>query len=784
MGLSANYTCAEEALSNGYGDIDGQILDATDGTPLLGATISLVGRFGGTFADTTGSFRLERLPAGNYILNFSHVGYDSKRLDSIAVTANRSTSVAVGLDQRLVTLKCITVTPSRFQIMGGEPAAQQTLTQSELATVPQLGDDFFRAVKRLPGMSGDDLSTRFRVRGGEYDEVLVTLDGLEIYEPFHLKDAGGGAISIVDVAAVDGIDLMTGGFPAKYGDRMSGAFDIRSRHVPPDHKRLSFGISLMNLRFLSEGNFDNNQGSWLVSARRGYIDLVLKLVGADDDIRPTYYDLFGKTRYQLSDKLILAASFLHAGDNLRAVGHVPNVDYTHLSSFDNSYGWLTLWSELHPRITARTIASTGRVGHNRVGENYSLSSEGVSRTVTDNKTFDFAGLQTDWEFDLASYCFLRAGFNLRATEADYDYISEHYKYVYYYTPGGREIVLDRIDTTMASLSPSGSRLGVYLSQRLRPWKTLTFELGARFDQTSYIDDETWSPRANVVYDLGMSTVLRVAWGQYYQSEGIDQVMVGDGETEFYPAETAEHWVAGLQHDFENGVHLRLEGYFKKYSDLRPDHRNSFYGLDGFSEASIDRIVVYRDKSVSRGLEIYLKKDTGGKMSWWASYVYAKTEDRVSSIGFSDGTAEIFNRDMPTQNDQRHTCYFDWSYRPNHSWQCNLALQYHTGWPYTGVHIVREPTGGGTYRVDWEMDEQLSSRHGSYRRVDLRINRYWSTGSGRITAFIELINVLGNKNVRGYNYAIEPVGTDWTLTKEPEYWFGPLPSFGVSYEIDF
>ena len=766
------------------GEIHGQVTDAGTGESLIGATVTMVGRFGGAVADTAGRFRLANLPPGRYTLRFSHVGYEDVQLAPVEVAAESDLTLNASLNQKLTTLKGIVVTPGRFEIMGTEPVASQTLTRGEIETVPQLGEDFFRAVTRLPGMSGNDISTRFVVRGGEYDEVLVTLDGLQIYEPFHLKDIDGGAISAIDAAAVEGIDLMTGGFTADYGKKMSGVFNITSKQVSQDHARLTVGLSMLNTRLLSEGTFANNKGSWLVSARRGYIDLVLKMVDPGSEIKPTYYDFFAKTKYQLSRKHVLGVSALHSGDDLHYYGEDDEIGDSLRTNYGNSYAWLTLWSELHPRLRARTIASTAQVRNRRSGQLYYDWLPGLEYRARNFQDFRCSGAKSDWEYEMAGNLFLRFGAEAQWMSTDYDYLNEQYQYNYHMTADSTYITFDRIDTTAVFMRPTGRTMGLYVTNRYRPWRPVTVELGMRYDWTDYSGDNLVAPRIGFVFNLGPATTLRTGWGRYYQPEDIDEMTASDGETHFCPAEKAEQWVAGLQHDFDNGVHLRVEAYYKKYSDLRPDYRNSFDDIEMFPELEGDRIVVSRSGSISRGLELYLKRDTRGKVSWWGSYALAKCEDDVSSILFSDGTLEAYGRKLPSPNDQRHTLYFDLNYRPNHKWQFNFAFQFHTGWPYTGVHIGTVPIAGGGTLLYLQSDEPLSSRHRNYRRVDLRLNRYFRVGSGRITAFVELINVFGFDNVRSYSYNIVLGGpSGYYLDTDPENWFGRLPSFGVAYEVN-
>ncbi len=766
------------------GSIVGQITAAGSGTPLIAANILLVNKFGGTTSDKTGTYEIKKLSRGTYSLRVSYVGFESKQIDAISVVSGEPVTVNVALVEKPATLKGITVTPGRFTIMGEDAASRQALTRREIETLPQLGDDLYRAVQRLPGMASDDFSTKFRVRGGEYDEVLATLDGLQLYEPFHLKDIKGGAMSIVDVSSVEGIDLMTGGFTAEFGDRMSGVFNIRSKQPAPDHHRLSLSASFLNTRLTSEGTFSDNKGSWLASARRGYIDLVLKIMGEGEEIRPTYYDFFGKLQYKLGNKHVFSTSVLHAGDYLKMFEDEENSADSIEASWRNSYAWMTLHSELHPRLLTRTIASVGRVTHDRWAQGLWGNARYLDSRANDKQEFTVLGLKTDVEWEVSDGQLFKFGGEVQSLDAEYDYFNEIWDYTSRWTPDSTYYVVNAIDSTIVNIGPSGEKFGAYLSSRTRLAGPLTAEVGLRYDHSSYSGDDNVSPRVNLVYDFAKRTSLKLGWGFFYQTQRIDEISVGDGDTQFYPAERAEHKVVGFEHGFESGLHFRVEAYYKKYTDLRPEYRNTRILMSPFPEVEYDRVLVYRNEATSKGLELYLKESSGGSINWWLSYSYAKMVDDVSTIFFGyDTTATVINHELPNPADQRHTLYFDVSYTPNASWQFNLAAQIHTGALYTDFTIRTVQANGRAYWY-WQSGELWGSRHGAFSRVDLRMNKYFNVSKGRFTLYAEILNVLNKKNVRDYDLHIRRTPTDYELVAEAEHWFGLMPSLGVAYTYEF
>ncbi|MBT6146757.1 MAG: TonB-dependent receptor, partial [Gemmatimonadetes bacterium] len=303
--LLALITCVPLTVAADVCHLSGTVVDADREEGLAGVVVRIVGAHVGTTTDEAGRFFLPGVPAGNCVIEATMIGYGSRNLSCACAAGDSLTDLRIALPAAPVRLAEIIVTPGRFAIMKQDPVARQTLTEDDIHTIPQFGEDIYRAVRRLPGVGGGDISARFTVRGGEHDEVLVRLDGLELYEPFHLKDFSGGLLSIIDVMAIGGIDMMAGGFPARYGNHMSGVFDMATL-TPSERPRTSVGISFMNARFLTEGHFAEGRGNWLVSARRGYLDIVMELVGANE-ISPVYYDLLGKVEYRLSGQHLLSA---------------------------------------------------------------------------------------------------------------------------------------------------------------------------------------------------------------------------------------------------------------------------------------------------------------------------------------------------------------------------------------------------------------------------------------------------------------------------------------------
>jgi outer membrane receptor for ferrienterochelin and colicin len=729
------------------------------------------GRGGSTNAQ--GEYVISDLPAGQYVVEFSYIGYRTEWVENFSIKAELNAHLDMELQLQSMQLSEIIVTPGQFSVKGKEPTVRQTLTKENLQTIP-FGEDIYRAITRLPGVSANDFSAKFTVRGGRNEEILVLMDGQELFEPFHLKDLDGGALSIVDVDAIEGIDLYTGGFPAEYGESLSGVFNMKSDGNKRGQSQTSLGISFMNARIMSQGNFQQDKGSWLFSSRRGYLDLVLKLMEEENPPQPIYYDIFGKLKYKISKKNTIAINILHSGDKLDFIEDDEDEAST---TYGNSYGWLTVNSMMNPRLFIRTIGSFGRISHNRWGIGYFDDLGDINYTVSDENWVNLFGLKQDWDFELLERWFLKWGVYYNYQAADYDYFNT-VAYRDWINQNNYRLV---VDSTSANLNPQGARFGGYFSNRFQVVPSLTVEVGLRYDRNAYTDDQHLSPRFNIVYKLGKQTFLRGGWGYFYQSQRMHEIKVAYGETAFFPRQLSKHWVAGLEHTFGNGLNLRFESYYKKISDIRPDHRTFSNTIEIFPEVQEDIFSLSFNGAESKGVEFYVKYDKGGKFSYWASYALAYAEEDVQNLFYQWETYILEGPVIPNRYDQRHTIYVDLNYRPNRKWHLNVSWQYHTGWPYTRqlMHTQQLPDGSTQYYVIY--DNLYGTKFPPYHRMDLQINRHFYFTRNRLSLFLAVINLYDRGNIRNikYNWRTGPNGIPY-LDETKEYWFHLLPSLGVSW----
>ena len=656
----------------------------------------------------------------------------------------------------------ITVSAS-YSLNRTTPAEGIALSREQILELPTFADDLFRAINLVPGASGNDVSSAFSLRGAPYEEILVRLDGVELFEPFHLKDFSG-VLSIVDAQVVDGIEIFPGAFPAAYGDRSAGVVDLTSRRPAATETR--GGVSLTTAS-LSRGQVfgERDQGSGFVSLRRGWLDLVFDLVGEDEEEEeegaPEYSDLYAKADWSLDESTDIGVWALWADDSL---------DQTEVEEdgvreqINSSYGntWFVargqkLWSET-ALSTARLLA--GRVDRDRVAGEAEGSTD---FDVLDERQLDVFGFAGESSLDLGRHL-LDFGLEARSYSADYDYaVSRRFT-----DPVADINELDGFSAFNGSID--GESYGLWVSDRFRPMDRLVVELGLRYDRQTWLpdSDDQISPRLNLVYDLGRGGILRAGWGHAYQSQRPNELRVEDDDLLFYAAEKAEHRTLGWERAFDKWS-LRLDAYQRVGNDIRPRYINLFSPSVLFPEGTPDRQRLDPDRTEATGVELFVQGKTTSRWSWWASYAWSESQMRV------DGEW------IPVAIDQTHALTLSAGYRFGR-WKLDAVWQYHTGWPITSLDASLDADG----EIDLAIGPIYGDRVDDYHRLDLRLSRNFSLDWAQMELYIDVQNLYNRKNQRGLEYGEEAfaVQDDGSVAITPtiDDWLGVIPSFGITWSF--
>lgn len=656
-----------------------------------------------------------------------------------------------------VELDEVVIVASRYSLFEQGTVNGQFLTEEEIGLLPHIADDLFRAFHRVPGAATTDFSAPFSLRGGAVNETMVTLDGLEILEPYHMRTLFN-PLSIIDPGIVDNAAVLSGGFAADYGNHASGVIEISSKWAEgePVHE---LGVSFVSAFVRSSGNW-GDRGSYLVSARRGYLDLLADSIAiGDEDVTPRYGDVFAKVGYAASDSTYIDAYLLFASDD------VSYQDASENEQGDGEgalyYSWMTVDTELNDRLRWINTLSAGQVETEDSGLLRNLPREYMDRFF--RREFSMNGLQSELNLEVTDSQLWMVGIRYRRLEAEFDYKIDSFRR-FDFINGGLPMVLQRDIVT----STEGSEYGAYLRFRHQTKGRWTWEAGLRWDKQTYTDttdDTQLSPRLMALFQAGEQTDLRLGWGYYHQPQGIQELQVEDGVTEYYPAEMAEHFVTGIHHRFESDVELQLDIYHKSYSDLIPRFENVLDRFEYAPESDFDRVLVEPTSAEAKGVEITLRNRQGNALDWWLNYTWSKAEDVVDGIA------------VPRSWDQRHAVTGNLIWRSK-QWTVSLAGRYHSGWPRTPLLVTSVFDDSDVMTgIDGDLSQRNQERYDDYFRLDLRLSRTIELDRGSLQFYFEVFNILNTDNqccVAGHDLTANPSPV---LSPHFDSYLPFFPSFG-------
>lgn len=609
-------------------------------------------------------------------------------------------------------LQEIIVSASRYRF-ADSTASFAGLEASDLADRPGVGEDPMRALGQLPGMVQTAGSAQSHVRGGEEGETLILLDGFPLRRVFHLSGYQA-PFSVIDADLIRSADIYTGGFPARYGNRMSAVFDLRTIDAT-DEPAHSIGVDAFNASARIAGVNGANVG-WLASARVGTLSPLLQTF-APSVGNPRYTDSYLRAGFGEADTLRVTGSFLWARDEF-SIADAKRGERGDIEDLLR-YIWVRADRNFGPTVSATAWLGQSEIQSHREGElDDPDEAAGSVRDVrhstlwdlraqlgwspSDSHLFEFGG---EFTHESAVYRYDAAARYTSATAALFDRSSSFERHT--------------------AIAPRRNRSAAFAAYRWRLTDRITAEAGMR---AQYVATESesgeWStdPRLGLRWQVAPATRLHVNWGRYHQIDEVQELKVEDGLSAFPPAQRSEHLIVGVEHRLAAGIGLRLEGYSKQQSQPRERFENLFNRRTLLPEIAPDRIAIAPDFARIRGVELSADYRVPG---WhgWAGGGWFRAEDSVAGVltprswdpGWSANAGGAWDRGP---------------------WSASATLTVHRGFPSTA--LIRTPVGS-------VLGERNGTRLPRYVNLDLRVDYHQSVALGEVRYSAELLNSLNQAN---------------------------------------
>jgi hypothetical protein len=758
------------AMAQARVTLSGTIKDAKTGEDLSGASVHIVELPGvGTGANAYGFYTLT-VPAGTYTIEATFVGYQTESR-KLTVANSQRLDFKLGAGGQELTEVVVTGRGSQANISKAQ-AGVETLDLKQIAKVPVLfGEkDVIKTLTLLPGIkSAGEGSSGFSVRGGNTDQNLILLDEAPVYNASHLL----GFFSTFNSDAIKDLTVYKGGMPAQYGGRLSSVVDIKMKDGNNQQLHGSGGIGLIASRLALEGPIVKDKGSFLITARRTYADIFLKLSSnpTTKDARLYFYDVNAKANYTLN-----------ARNRVYFSGYLGR-DELGINTFGNNYGNRTATLRFNHLFTDRLFGNTSLI-YSKYDYQIRITASDQDFSI-DSKIQDW-NLKQDFEFYPSSKQTVRFGVNaiyhtitpghvtaaadaaVNPTPDKTNHSLENAAYVSH-----EWAATDRLDFTTGLRLSTFSLLGAGdYSTYDATGKTLAtthYNLG-EFIKT-YINLE---PRFAASYQLTPSTTLKAGYARNVQNLHLLSNSASSSPTDLYvptslnvKPELADQLSAGYFHTIGSNrdYSFSTEVYYK-WLQNQVDYRD---GTELRGNMDVESTLLY-GTGRAYGIEFLLKKETG-RLTGWVGYTLSKSERK-----FTDINAGSY---FPARQDRPNDFSLVAVYQLRPTWSLSGTFVASTG------NAVTYPIG--KYYVAGQAVSLYGNRNAdrfpSYRRLDVgatwdrphpgrRFQSSWN---------FSIYNLLGRENP--YSIRFETVKDDPTRTQAVQTsLFRMIPS--VTYNFSF
>ncbi len=718
--------------------ISGYISDAKTGERLIGANVYEPSLKNGTTTNTYGFYSITLTVKDSVRLLVSYVGYQSQ---IVRLLLQKDEVLDLNL-QPSVTLNEVLITSSRSeQIQDRTQMSRIDLPMEKLKSIPMfMGEtDILKAIQLLPGVqSGGEGSSGLYVRGGGPDQNLILLDGAPVYNVSHLF----GFFSVFNSDAIKNVTLYTGGFPARYGGRLSSVIDITMKEGNMKKMSGSAGIGLVASRLMLEGPIKKDKGSFIVSARRTYIDLLLSpliKLASDGEATTGYYfwDINAKANYILSPKDRIYLSLYGGRDRFYASTFYKyqsaGTEYSERNNFGIKWGNVTATTRWNHQFNKKLFANTSLLFSDFrfiiKADLNEATNDGFSKTTNSYILKYLSGIndqsiKTDFDYYAGSKHLLRFG----AGYIYHTFTTGTIQYNYTQTNSAS------FDTSFGSKPVYSHEFYSYIEDDWQLSSLIKINPGIRWSgnvvQGKFF--QMPEPRISVRYLLTEHSSIKASFVMMQQYlHLLSNSNIGLPTDLWVPAtariKPQRSWqpALGYSHSFKKNdqdFEFTTEVYYKEMHNLI----DYLGGANFINTAESWENKVDAGKGWSYGVEFFLQKKTG-RLSGWIGYTLSYSRRRFPNINF--------NETFPYKYDRRHDIEIVLERKVNDKFSLGITWVFGTGNAIT-LPIAQYNAPQNPYALANGLESYYNNtieyyggknafRMKPYHRLDLGLN--WSGG---------------------------------------------------------
>ncbi len=741
--------------SQSLGSIEGVVVDRDTRQPIIGTRVVVMGMQKGAVTDLDGKFEITGLPPATYQLQLTGIGYQPLVKTDIAVGTAQSAKLRLEMTVNAYEGEEIVVTARTFfNKTEDTKVSSNELSQEEIRRAPGAVEDVSRMIQALPGVtSASDSRNDLIVRGGSPIENFIMIDGIEVPNINHFGTQGssGGPIGMINVDYIQDVTFSAGGFPVKYGDKLSSTMDIRYREGDKNNLTGKLDLGLAGAGFIVEGPLQKGKSSYMFSARKSYIDLIAGSAGLN--AIPNYSNFNVKATYDINTKHKLSFIGLGGIDKIKFDGRddedIENFDIIDVSD------WQAIGGLSHQWLVGKSTFIQNSLSFNVYSKNTTLDSA--------DQKLEFENVSSDQELTFRNDISHRfSPSDLLETGIQFKYLQNDNRIFLIETEGLYGVTQPEVNIDKVT---DAFKFGSYVQYTKSFLNRYSLTTGIRYDYFDYINSpHAFSPRASLGISLSDNFNLNLATGLYQQVPPLIWMVSFEKNRDLKYIKTWQN-VVGVEFYPSDDIKFTLEMFYKDYSHYAASVLNpevSYAGISSDYYFAGYEPLLSKSNGQSKGVELFLQKKLS--YNYYGLLNYSFSETRFKGL---DGI------DRPSAFDFTHVFTAIFGYKFTESLELSLKWRYVTGKPYTTVDLDQTKA---LDQLVLDNTQFNSKRHPAYHRLDIRLDKRFVFDSWNLVTFIDIQNAYNRENVE---YLV------WNEKKdqvEEVFQWGFLPAGGFKIEF--